>query len=68
MARPQPEQFRTRAEYRWQLKLWRRRHGGSFIAVLAIATVFGVLSGSAVALLVLVVFALLATAYARSRP
>jgi hypothetical protein len=34
----------------------------------AIAVVIGALSGSAVVLIVLVLFALLATAYARSRP
>jgi hypothetical protein len=66
--RPRPEDFATRREYRWQLKLWRRRHGGSFAAVFAIAIFFGALSGSAVALVLLVVFALVAAVYARSRP
>jgi hypothetical protein len=56
------------AEYRWARKLWLRRHGGSFIAVLAIALFFGLLSGSAVALVLLVAFAIVATIYARSRP
>jgi hypothetical protein len=61
--RPQPAQSPTRASYRWALRNWRRAHGG-----LAIAVVIGALSGSAVVLIVLVLFALLATAYVRSRP
>lgn len=68
MARPQPEQYRTAAEFRWARRLWLRRHGGYLWTTLAVAIFFGVLSGSAIALLVLVAFALLATAYARSRP
>jgi hypothetical protein len=68
MARPRPEQYRTAAEYRWARKLWKRRHGGSLIAVLLIAGFFGLLSGSAVALLVLVAFAIGGTMIARSRP
>jgi hypothetical protein len=47
--RPQPEQYRTRSEYRWARRLWVERHGGSLIGTLAIAVVIGVLSGSAVA-------------------
>lgn len=64
----QPEQYRTAAEYRWARKLWVRRHGGSLIGTLAIAVVVGLLSGSALVLVSLIVFALVATAYARSRP
>jgi len=41
MARPQPDSFKTGAEYRWALKLWKRKHGGSLVAVLAIAVFFG---------------------------
>jgi hypothetical protein len=66
--RPVPEQYPTRARYRWALRSWRRAHGGSLIGTLAIAVVIGALSGSAVVLVLLVVFALLATADARSRP
>ena len=66
--RPEPEQFRTRSEYRFALRNWRRSHGGSLLATLAIAITFGVISGSAVALVLLVAFALVATAYVRSRP
>jgi hypothetical protein len=65
--RPEPEQYRTRAEYRWARHLWIKRHGGSLIGTLAIAVIIGALSGSAVVLVLLVAFALLATAYARSR-
>jgi hypothetical protein len=67
-SRPQPENFKTRAEYRWQLRLWKRRHGGSLIAVLAIAFVFGALTGSQALLWLLVAFAIVAHVIARSRP
>ena len=60
--------FRTPTEYRWAKKLWLRRRGGSLIGTLAIAIFFGALTGSDVLLVLLVVFALVATAYARSRP
>jgi hypothetical protein len=68
MARPQPEQFATRAEYRWRLKLWKRRHGGSLIGTLAIAVFFGAWSGSQAVLFGLVAFAIVAHVIARSRP
>jgi hypothetical protein len=45
-----------------------RRHGGYLWTTLAIAVFFGALTGSTVLLILLVVFALVATAYARSRP
>jgi len=44
--RPRPEDYRTRAEYRWARKLWLGKHGGSFIGTLALALIFGGLSGS----------------------
>jgi hypothetical protein len=65
---PQREEYRTRAEYRWAKKLWLRRHGGYLWTTLAIAIFFGALTGSTVLLILLVVFALAGTAYARSRP
>lgn len=68
MARPRPEDFPTRAAYRWRLKLWRRRHGGSLLAVLLIAFVFGGLSGSQTVLWGFVAFAVVAWMVARSRP
>jgi hypothetical protein len=66
--RPRPENYRTRAEYRWARKLWLRRHGGSFLGTLAIALFFGGLTGSTVAMLALVAFAVIGTVIARSRP
>jgi hypothetical protein len=66
--RPQPEQYATRAEYRWARKLWISRHGGSLIATLAIAVFFGALTGSQALLWGLVAFAILAHLVARSRP
>jgi hypothetical protein len=68
MARPQPEDYETRQQYRWQLKLWRRRHGGSLVAVLAIAFIFGALTGSATFMWLLVAFAFGGWAYMRTRP
>ena len=68
MARPQPEDFSTRAEYAWAHKLWKRRHGGSLLAVLLIAFVFGGLSGSQAVLWGFVAFAVVAWTIARSRP
>ncbi len=44
--RPRPEDYKTWAEYRWARKLWIRKHGGSFIGTLALAIIFGGLSGS----------------------
>jgi hypothetical protein len=66
--KPQPEDFPTAWSY-WQARrVWVRRHGGSIIGTLAIAVFFGVLSGSATVFIVLSVWAILATAIARSRP
>jgi asparagine N-glycosylation enzyme membrane subunit Stt3 len=66
--KPRPEQFKTRAEYRWARKLWLKRHGGHLWATLAIAIFFGAWSGSTMILVLFLVFALVGTAYARSRP
>jgi hypothetical protein len=66
--RPQPEQYATRAEYRWQLKQWRGAHGGRLIGTLCIAVFFGALTGSQVLLWALVAFAIVAHLFARSRP
>ena len=46
--RPQPDNFRTAAEYRWARRLWRKRTGGSLITTAALALLVGGLSGSAV--------------------
>jgi hypothetical protein len=66
--KPQPEQYGTRAQYRWARRLWLRRHGGYLWTTLAIAIFFGALTGSATLLILLIVFALWATVIARSRP
>lgn len=66
--KPQSESFKTGAEYRWAKKLWLRKHGGYLITTLAIAVLFGGLTGSVVLMVLLVLAALLMTAYARSRP
>jgi hypothetical protein len=46
--RPEPESFKTGAEYRWARRLWRKRTGGSLITTAALALIVGGLSGSAV--------------------
>jgi len=66
--RPQPEHYRTGAEYRWARRIWKRKHAGSLIAVLLIAVFFGAWSGSQAALWGLVAFAVVAHLIARSRP
>jgi len=70
VSRPQPESYRTRATYRWALRNWKRRHGGSLIVLLAIAFVFvfGALTGSQALLWGLVAFAVIAWLVARSSP
>jgi len=68
MARPRPEGYPTAWSY-WQARrVWLRKHGGYLWTTLAIAIFFGALTGSTVLLLSLIVFALVGTAYARSRP
>jgi hypothetical protein len=46
--RPQPESFKTGAEYRCARRLWRKRTGGSLVTTAALALIVGGLSGSAV--------------------
>jgi hypothetical protein len=66
--KPRPEDYPTAWSY-WQARRsWVRSHGGDVVGVLAIAVLFGALSGSAIAFVVLVVFAVGAAAFARSRP
>jgi len=66
--RPRPQDYLTWWSYHQAKRVWLRRHGGYLWTTLAIAVFFGVLSGSVVLLILLVVFALVMTAYARSRP
>jgi hypothetical protein len=68
MSRPQPEQYATRATYHWARKRWKRSHGGSLLATIAIAAFFGALTGSTTLLWLLVAFAIVAHVIARSRP
>jgi hypothetical protein len=55
--RPQPEQYRTGAEYRWAHRLWKARHGGSMIGNVAVAVFAGGLTGSPVAVVLFVALA-----------
>ncbi len=66
--RPRPEDFKTRGEWRWARRQWKRKHGGSLIALLLIAAFFGALSGSQALLWGLVVFAIACHVVARTRP
>jgi hypothetical protein len=66
--RPRPSEYRTGAEYRWVRRHWKRTHGGSLIALLAIAVIFGAWTGSQALLWLLVSFAIVAWLIARSRP
>jgi hypothetical protein len=34
---PRPEDYPTRASYRWALRDWKRSHGGSLVLVLTLA-------------------------------
>ena len=54
--------------YRWALRLWKRRHGGSLLVLLAIAFIFGAWTGSQALLWGLVAFAIVAWLIARNRP
>jgi len=64
---PQPESFKTGAEYRWAMRLWRKRTGGSLISTAALALIVGGLSGSAVLATLTLAGALGAHLYLRTR-
>jgi len=66
--RPAPEDYATWWRYHVAKRVWLRSHGGSLIGTLALAVGFGLLTGSAVVLVVLIFAALAGTAVARSRP
>lgn len=68
MPAPRPEDYPTRAAYRWARRNWLKAHGGYLWTTLALAIGFGVLTGNAAVLVGLVLVALVGTAYARSRP
>jgi hypothetical protein len=56
-SRPDPEDYRTGAEYRWRHKLWKREHGGSMIGNVAVAVFAGGITGSRVAVVLFVALA-----------
>ncbi len=45
MSRPESEDYRTGAEYRWAMRLWRKRTGGSLVTTAALALLVDGLSG-----------------------
>jgi hypothetical protein len=55
VSKPVPEDYATRAEYRWALKLWRRRTGGSLLGTVLLAGLIGGLSGNAYVFITLIV-------------
>jgi hypothetical protein len=67
MGRPRPEEYPSRATYRWALRNWRCHQGGGLLGTLAIAIFFGLPSGSVTVLWVLIAFAIVATMIARSK-
>lgn len=46
MAKPDPSQYRTRSEYRWALRGWRKRTGGRLWTTVVLAMIVGGLSHS----------------------
>lgn len=58
MPRPQPENFKNGAKYRWSHKAWKCRHDGSLIGN---ATVAGGITGSQVAVVVFILLAVVVT-------
>ncbi len=64
--RPQPDNFKTGAEYRWASRQWRAKHGGSMFANVAVAIIAGAITGSAVLLALFVVLAVTVTLARRS--
>ena len=61
MPRPQPESFKTGAEYRWARKVWKARHGGSMVGNVAVAAIAGGITGSPVAVVAFILLAVLVT-------
>ena len=68
MPRPRPEDYPTRASYRWALHNWKRSHGGALWSTLAIAAFFGAWTGSVALMFLLIAFAIVCTVVARGRP
>ncbi len=68
MPRPDPPDYPTWWAYHQAKRVWLRSHGGSLLGTFAVAIGFGLLTGSAIVLVVLIVAAIVGTMYARSRP
>ncbi len=66
--RPRPQDFPTWWSYHQAKRVGLRQQGGRLSATLAVALIFGGLTGSLVLTLLLVLFAVVGTVYARSRP
>lgn len=59
LPKPLPEDYRTRAEYRWAKRAWHKRTGGSLITTVLLAAFVGALSGSSTLLWGTIALALL---------
>lgn len=58
MTKPSREDYKSRSEYRWATKNWKRSHGGSLIAGVIVALVLSAITGStAVFFIAVAVFA-----------
>jgi len=67
MSRPRQQDFPSAWAW-WQARrVWRSFHGGSLLGVLALAFAFGLLTGKAVVLVILVFAAWLGWLFMRSR-
>jgi hypothetical protein len=66
--KPQPEQFRTRAEYTWERKLWRHKRGGLLIGNRTVAAIAVGIKGSQVAVVAFIALPVVVTLARRSRP
>jgi hypothetical protein len=64
---PSKTAYPTWWSYRQARKAWVKRHGGSLLVPLLIAVAIGALTGSAVAMLILIAVAFAGAAYRRSR-
>ncbi|MGA2321758.1 MAG: hypothetical protein ABSG95_13615 [Solirubrobacteraceae bacterium] len=61
MPRPEPESYPTAWSYFWAHRTWKRSHGGSMIANVAVAAIAGGITGSQIAVVVFMVLAVVVT-------